>query len=69
MNQFCKKCGHTMNYDYSVSDEDWNKLPTKYNILCWNCFCDEYPNDITEVKVKFCGGKNFLKGWDKDFDY
>ena len=66
---FCKKCGHTMHYDYSVSDEDWNKLLHQYNILCWNCFCDEYPNDVAEVEVEFIGGKNFLKNWDKNFDY
>ena len=65
-NQFCKKCGREMHYDYNVSDEEWNKLQGKYNILCWDCFCDEYPTDIHNIDVKFYGGKKFLKDSDNE---
>lgn len=39
---YCKECGIDVR-DFSVSDEDWNRV-WKYsggkNVLCWNCYCD-----------------------------
>lgn len=66
VNQFCKRCGHEMGYDYSIKNKDWEKIPEKYqnHVLCWNCFCDEYPSNVSEVEVKFCGGKKFLDDWE-----
>lgn len=53
INQFCKKCGKDMHYDYSVSDEDWSKLSKKYqnHVLCLDCFVEEYPEHEVDVKL------------------
>lgn len=61
--QFCKYCGSEMGYDYSVNDNDWNKVcgKYKYNILCISCFCKLYPEDLSKVKFHFCGGYNDSK--------
>lgn len=58
VNQFCKKCGTEMSYDYQISAEDWEKLPAKYqdHVLCIHCFCEEYPDDLADINIKFPGG-------------
>ena len=53
MNQFCKRCGKTnKSFDFSVSDEVWEKLPKKYHnhILCLHCFLEEYYKEYPECK-------------------
>lgn len=54
VNQFCKKCGSEMAYDFSVPDELWDNLPNKYqnHVLCLNCFLREYPDGIDELDIK-----------------
>ena len=55
MNQFCKKCGHTMSYDYSIPNKDWEKLPQKYHegVLCFNCFVEEYPDNLNDLEIEW----------------
>lgn len=55
LNQFCKKCGKSNEYDFSVSDEEWVKLPEKYHnhVLCFNCFIEEYPSDEFNCNITF----------------
>ena len=51
MNQFCKKCGKPMTvYDYSVSDDVWEKMPLEYqnHVLCLDCFISEYLEKYSE---------------------
>lgn len=51
MNQYCKKCGREMGYDYNISDKNWKQLPQKYHnhILCIHCFCELHP-DLENLK-------------------
>lgn len=55
MGQFCKKCGHTMSYDYSMPSKDWKKLPVKYHesVLCFNCFVDEYSDNLNDLEIEW----------------
>ena len=53
----CEKCGTEMNYDYHVSNTDWEKLPEKYreSVLCLHCFCEEYQGDLNDISIMFWG--------------
>ena len=56
VNQYCKKCGTEMDYDYSINDFEWNQyIPNKYNnhVLCLNCFIQEYAGDINELEITY----------------
>lgn len=53
MNEFCKKCGKTMDYyDFHVNDEDWEEISSKYqnHVLCMDCFVEEYLKEHPECK-------------------
>lgn len=41
--QYCKKCGRDIRFEFSIKDEIWNKLPKKWQnrVLCIECFLDE----------------------------
>lgn len=52
VNQFCKKCGKTMNYDFSVNDTEWNKISQYHNhVLCLDCFLKLYPEPEVNIKL------------------
>lgn len=57
VNQFCKKCGSEMGYDFSVPDEVWVNLPEEYqnHVLCLHCFLSEYPDKIDDLNIKLYG--------------
>lgn len=53
MNQYCKRCGKDMHYDFSVSDNDWSRIPVKYqnHVLCLECFMEVYPEADVDIEL------------------
>lgn len=59
---FCKRCGKVICpdgaplYDWGVPDEEWEKIPEKYQcrVLCLTCFCEVYyaESEIGENELK-----------------
>lgn len=50
--QSCKKCNKDMRFEFSIRDEIWEKLPTKWqdHVLCIECFLEEL--DKVEIDQK-----------------
>jgi hypothetical protein len=51
--QSCKKCQKEMRFEFSIRDEIWNKLPTKWRdqVLCIECFLEELEKEVPSQQI------------------